>query len=474
MLSQAALDTAKAELREKLELGGATAAETCLEPGLEFVIKVRALTEIGTEEAGRLLERQVSRRISDDPVEQSWYWIDLAQALRELNRSESLPVLLRCSDRALEGPLGHLFASEMASFPQFGDYLLDPLSVPGQSALRVLRTAMEGVRRGYVTVALYGEAQIGEIVRHLAESCPNAADPLLARVFIEALRHSRRSYAASPELRDDPPRRQAVRWQVGYLRDAEPILREYLHDIGNDLCRMLPHCSVKEQADILQLIDELRIDAGDVLVGLLDEPSMANKASALKCLRWSSSMEAACLLWERVRPAGSGQGKNSTWWKRNRIVKSTSSSELLATLEALRGHPSEETESILCQFAGGPQIPLRVAALRSLGWWEPILRADVLNILHLARLDHREQVRSAAIAALARLGECASLQVIRESLTNGNPKAVHEAIELIGSEGLSWLWPDIDLLTESDDPAIAHHAWEVIEGLRESILGPLA
>jgi hypothetical protein len=51
---------------------------------------------------------------------------------------------------------------------------------------------------------------------------------------------------------------------------------------------------------------------------------------------------------------------------------------------------------------------------------------------------------------------------------------VHQAIEVIVSEGLTWLWPDLDLLTENDDPVIAHHAWEAIEGLRESILGPLA
>ena len=35
------------------------AAETCLRAGLEFVVNVRALTEIGTDDAGRILERQL-------------------------------------------------------------------------------------------------------------------------------------------------------------------------------------------------------------------------------------------------------------------------------------------------------------------------------------------------------------------------------------------------------------------------------
>ena len=343
LLSQASLDAAKAELQAKLRQGGPAAAETCLRPGLEFVINVRALTAIGTDDAGRILERQVSRQISSDPVEQSWYWIDLAGALRELNRVESLPLLLRCGERALEGPLGHLFAAEMTAFPQFADYLTDPISLAGRTALRVLRTAMEGIRRGYVPVTLYAEAQIGELVRRLTESCPDHADPLLARVFLESLRHARRSYAASPELREDPIRRQAVRWQASQLRDAEPVLREYLHDIGGDLSHMLPRCSPREQVEILEAIDELHADAGDVLAGMLVEPNLACRDTALKCLQWSSSMEAACLLWNRARQAMDGKPSRSSWWRWHRTARDAAASEVLAILRALRGHPGEES-----------------------------------------------------------------------------------------------------------------------------------
>ena len=48
-----------------------------------------------------------------------------------------------------------------------------------------------------------------------------------------------------------------------------------------------------------------------------------------------------------------------------------------------------------------------------------------------------------------------------------------DAVRLCAAEGLSWLWPELDQLTESDDPAVAAEAWEAVERLREEFLGPL-
>ena len=395
------------------------------------------------------------------------------QALRGLNRCESLPALFRCSERSLETPLGHLFAAEVTAFPSFGDYLDEPLAPFGQSALRILRSALEGIRRGFVPVTLYSEAQIGELLRRLAETCPDVADPMIARTFIEGLRHARRSYSSSPELRDDPLRRQSIRWQVGHVRDAEPVLREYLHDIGDDLARLLPHRGPREQADILAVIAELHADAGHILNDLLACSNFSVRAAALECLQWSGSFESRNVLCERAQAAISGQAK-PTLWRRKRKDNPVSMPELLAVVQALRGHPGEQAETLLCAFARHPKPNFRIAALRSLGWWEPLNRAEILNILHAARIDGSAEVRLAAVAALARLGECAALQVIRDALTHPNVESVHQTIDTIAAEGLTWLWPDLDLLTEADNPAVAHHAWEAVEDLRESILGPLA
>ncbi len=466
------LETAKAELGHKLAAGGVIAVETSLRAGTEFAIKVRALAEIGTEEAGRVLERQLGRRIANDKIEQSWYLLDIAQGLRTLNRPQSLPLLLRCVEKEFEYPLGSLFAAEVVAFPQFVAYLQEPLAPLGLAALRTLRLAMEGIRRGFVPVTLYGEAQIGEHIRRLSEDCPDRAEPALARLFLEAMRHARRSYQSSAELRDDPIRRQGVRWQTCHLRDAEPILREYLHGIGEDLARMLPHGSPTDKADIVSAIHELHADAGAVLLDVLADEQFTPRAAALACLQWSSSGEVRDYLVRLARHSETVPARRwRIWPRRGSMIPPP---HLLATLQALRGHPGDDAELILSEFARHPLPAYRIAALNSLGWWEPIERSAVLESLNMARIDGRPEVRMAAIGALARLGECAAQQVLRDALNSQTTHTVHQTIETIANEGLTWLWPDLDLLTESDDPVIAHHAWEAIEQLRESILGPLA
>src|SRR3954452_12503662 len=147
-LSEAAVESTKARFRDLLERGEVDAVESSLRPGMQYVVQVRALAELGTEDAGRILERQLQRRLTDDQIEQSWYWIDLANGLRSLNRSQSLPHLLRCAEAAGEIPLGHFFAAETVCFLGFGGYLRQPDTPLGRAALRVLHRALEGLRHG--------------------------------------------------------------------------------------------------------------------------------------------------------------------------------------------------------------------------------------------------------------------------------------------------------------------------------------
>src|SRR6266404_1770771 len=103
-LNEAAVESAKLRFRDLLERGEVEEVETSLRPGTQFLVHVRALAELGTEDAGRILERQLERRLTDDQIDQAWYWFDLANGLRNLNRSQSLPHLLRCSEAASESP----------------------------------------------------------------------------------------------------------------------------------------------------------------------------------------------------------------------------------------------------------------------------------------------------------------------------------------------------------------------------------
>src|SRR4029077_11261630 len=159
-LNETLLEAAKDRIRNLLERGEVAAVEAGLRPGMNYVFHVRALAEIGTDEAGRILERQLHRRLSDDELEQSWYWIDLANSLRGLNRQESLPHLLRCSEAAGELPLGHFFAAETICFMGFAGYLGQPSTPLGRAALRMLHRAMEGLRFG-VQPLMIAEARLG-------------------------------------------------------------------------------------------------------------------------------------------------------------------------------------------------------------------------------------------------------------------------------------------------------------------------
>jgi hypothetical protein len=133
-LNEKAVESAKARFRDLLERGEVAAVEASLRPGMHYVIQVRALTELGTDEAGRILERQLHRRLTTDQIEQSWYWIDLANGLRNLNREESLPHLLRCAESAGDIPLGHFFAAETVCFLGFAGYLRQPETMLGRAA----------------------------------------------------------------------------------------------------------------------------------------------------------------------------------------------------------------------------------------------------------------------------------------------------------------------------------------------------
>src|SRR5262245_38723597 len=64
-LNETALESVKDRFRVLLERGEVDEVEASLRPGTHFVVQVRALAEIGTDDAGRILERQLQRRLTD-------------------------------------------------------------------------------------------------------------------------------------------------------------------------------------------------------------------------------------------------------------------------------------------------------------------------------------------------------------------------------------------------------------------------
>src|SRR5438105_2711234 len=256
-LSESAVESAKARFRELLERGEVEAVEASLRPGMQYVVQVRALAELGTEDAGRILERQLQRRLTDDVIEQSWYWIDLANGLRSLNRAQSLPLLLRCAEAAGEIPLGHFFAAETVCFLGFGGYLRDTNTPLGRAAVRVLHRAMEGLRHG-VPPQVVSEARLGDAIESLWDHRSAGIDPLAVRVFLESLRLLRRAPHAEKIMAEEGIEAEGYSWQVSRLAALETALEEYVAEAPAALCAALAHAEARGQRDILLALIDLK------------------------------------------------------------------------------------------------------------------------------------------------------------------------------------------------------------------------
>jgi hypothetical protein len=469
-LSESAVESAKARFRDLLERGEVAAVEASLRPGMQYVVQVRALAELGTEDAGRILERQLQRRLTDDQIEQSWYWIDLANGLRSLNRSQSLPHLLRCAEAAGDIPLGHFFAAETVCFLGFGGYLRQPDTPLGRAALRVLHRALEGLRHG-VPPQVVAEGRLGEVVEGLWDNRPDQPDPLAVRVFNESLRLLRRAPHAERALAGESAEAEAFGWQVSRLAALEPVLAEYVADMPAVLAAALPAAAPAQQRDILQALADLRADAGVVILPLLARPDFPHPALAVEVLTWSRHPDVAPRLraWVMRRVPVTRRAMRRRRAQPPRRPSVPDDFPYRAILQALRGHAAPETEALLLLGAHDWDPTFRAAAVGSLGYWEPFRRAEVLLHLQDARRDPSPEVRQAARAALARLGERQALQWFRQGLGSEDAQRVHETIQVIAVEAITFLWPDLDRLADADDIDVAHHAREALERLCEDM-----
>jgi hypothetical protein len=469
-LSEAAVEAAKTRFRELLERGEVSAVEASLRAGMHYVVQVRALAEIGTDDAGRILERQLQRRLTDDALEQAWYWIDLANGLRVLNRAQSLPHLLRCAESAAEAPLGHFFAAETICFLGFAGYLRQADRPLGRAALRVLHRALEGLRFG-VQPTLVAEARVGEMVETLWDNRGKEFNPLAVRVYVEALRVLRRAPHAETVLAGEASEQEAFSWQISRMAALEPALEEYLAESPAALRTYLPRATPTEQRETLLALIDLRAETAPVVLPLLVQPRFPHAELAMESLLWSADPRVGPALREfalqRVALARRSRRRRSSLPpSRPSVAPEFPYRSLLRELRACPGKP---TEDFLLLAARDWDPTYRAAALSSLGWWEPLQRRSVLLTLQEARRDMNPDVRHAARAALARLGERQALQWFRQTLTSEDPQRRHEAIQAVAVEGLTLLWPDLDRLADAEDADVAQLANEALERMCEEM-----
>jgi hypothetical protein len=469
-LSESAVESTKARFRDLLERGEVAAVEASLRAGMQYVVQVRALAELGTDDAGRILERQLQRRLTDDQIEQAWYWIDLANGLRALGRVQSLPHLLRVAESAGDPPLGQFFAAETICFLGFSGYLRQAEAPLGRSALRVFHRALEGLRFG-VPPNVVAEARVGELVETLWDSRTEQIDPLAVRVYVEALRLLRRAPHAESMMSGEESDQEAFGWQTSRLTALEPALTDFLQEAPSLLCRRLPDAMPEEQRDILLALTDLRAEASEAVLPLLATPHYPHAELALDVLSWSANPRVAPLLrdWvmQRVPMVRRAQRRRRATAPRRPSI--SPDLPYRAILRTLRGHPSPQTEAFLLLAARDWDPSVRLSAVGSLGWWEPLQRHEVLLALQDARRDPNPEVRQAARAALARLGERQALQWFRQTLTSEDPQRVHDTIHTVAGENLTLLWPDLDRLADAEDGDVAHHAREALERLCEEM-----
>ncbi len=443
--------------------------QASLVPGLSYVVRVRALAELGTEEACAILEKQLDRVLTDDPIEQAWYWIDVAHCLRMLAHDESLPALLERVAQADDFPLVHFFAAEVVAFSHFTDHLNEFPDRLGEAAVRTLHRALEGLRCG-ISAQIVAEARLGEMLEAVWDQHGQTVHPLLVRLFSEALRHQRRAKQFSQDLSEEHFEQEAYEMQVSHIAALEDHLVEYLQQAKEVLPKRLDQIPRHELADWLDALLELRADAGLTLVRLLrDDPNLPFAEQAILALGWSPSPQAAVYLREVVTRSMPGPKHSSREWFSKRNTYNRPSHLVEAALISLRHHPSSESEQIILSGVRSSDLDIRTAAISSLGWWDPIRRKAVLMYLQDARYDRDGEVRHAARAALARIGERQALQWFKQGLVSENRHIVLESIQAIADEGITLLWPELDRLVDEEEPELASCAREALEQMQEEL-----
>jgi hypothetical protein len=455
LVGEAAFEQTKARFRELLAADRAAEVEAELRPGLAFALQVRALAEVGTPQAGRVLERLLGRPLTRDRVEQAWYWADVAAGLRAINHAAALSAVLRCADETAGLPQGAFLAAEAVGFANFPTLLHDPSHPDARPAVRALTRAARGGRDATVDPAALVRAGLSDHLVALGETAPHAADPWRAAAVVEAARVSRRLDHWGRFLPSEV--RPLAEQQALRLRSAVDRRKAWLAEVVGRLVDRFPFLRPDEQTAALVVFAELRADVS-VLFPAPPDRRAAWWAEAVRALTWSRP--------PAMGPALAGLAEKLLRSRRSRP-------HAAVPLSALRAHRCPEAEQALIRGLSATDPGVLQAACGAFGWWHPFDPATVVKCLRTVREGAEAGVRQAATGALARLGERAAVDEFTAALAGEEPELRQAAARTVAAEGLTWLWPDLQAVADGPDPDTALVASESLERLREQLFGPL-
>ena len=458
------LESVQIGLGNRLEVESPEEIAGDLKTDTQFLFQTEALAQIGTEKAAETLVCALHRKLGEDSLEKAWVLYDLVRALKSLHHADAIEeLLIQIVQMPRENPLAFYCAAEMVGFPGFWRHFsLDNTHPPTfkktNHAWSVLLAAIEGFRFG-VHSRLISDSHIGEILETLWSTLPNRYEPEFLLCLGEAFRLTKRANLLHRQI-GDAEDAEPLDWQLSRIEALEELLNENQSEALHCLVQCVCGSDAGKRRTALAAIVRLRWDTGHHLARLLTMKPFPPDTDLL--------FPALCLT------------KNRNWFPE--VIKllkrlagkppstkredEENASVLRHVLDLLRQFPGGHTEKILLLCAKSTDPAMRRAAVRNLGWWEPVDRTTVLGTLRKsAAMEKTGEVRLAAKAALARLGERKSLNSLRSLLFSEDIAKVHLGIHTVGNEGVSLLWPDLDQLMDSEDEEVSYHAWEATEKL---------
>lgn len=456
------MEKTKVKIKNYLDRGMHSHVEGLLRPGLDYVVVVKALLEIGTPQSFDILQKSFGKTHSKDPMEDLWYAIDITNALRQVNRDEILPEIVTylCKHRGLA--IAPLFAAEVISFDSFPELLKSPIPEERNFAVIALSLAMDGLQSG-ISLEVFAESKIGSLYELIWENRIQYNCAVLVVLFQNGIRFLRRYHGMNEILERELQSPDDFRWQIMRLDSLEQSLKFYLLNARASLFQLLENSSWSEHVEVFRALYSLKCAPPVSAWDWLADPGYPHKSFVWELFAFEKVNKGAALV---TTYKSAFRFKNFSWLYANANAKKI---EKIALAKCLRFHPGADTEGCLLELANSGDTAVAQEALTSLGWWEPVNRSEVLKTLHRMQKEPKTEINLAATAALARLGERKSLQSIAKNLMSEDPLTIHQAIHTISTQGISLLWPDLDQLADSSDADVAIHAREAIAHLSEQM-----